>query len=72
MTWPSHTYAAPHFLYTNDSRGGLSHKLGGFLRSPRHYLELQCVCFILLRQINDDDDDDDDDEKTEISCRGRN
>ena len=32
-----------------------THKPGGFLRSPRHYLELQFYCFLLLRQINDDD-----------------
>ena len=40
MNWPSRTYAAPYFLYINDSRGGLSHKPGGFLRSPRYYLGL--------------------------------
>ena len=41
MNWPSRTYAVQYFLCINDSRGGLSYKLGGFLRSPRHnYLEL--------------------------------
>ena len=24
MNWPSRTYAAPHFLYINDSRSGLA------------------------------------------------
>ena len=46
MNWPSRTYAAPHFLFINDSRGGLSHKPGGFLRSPRHYLDLKFDCFL--------------------------
>ena len=40
MNWPCRTYKAPHFLFINDSRGGLSYKPGGFLRSPRHYLDL--------------------------------
>ena len=67
MNWPSRTYAAPHFLYINDSRGGPSHKPGGFLRSPRYYLKLKFYCFLLLRQINDDDDDDDDDDDYSFS-----
>ena len=29
--------ALTHFLFINDSRGGLCYKPSGFLRSPRHY-----------------------------------
>ena len=53
-----------NFLFINDTRGGLSYKPGhgGFVRSPRHDLDLSFEFFLLLlREINDDDDDDDDD-----------
>ena len=55
--WPRRTYAAPYFLFIN----GLSHKPGGFLRSPRRYPDFLnwIISFLLVRQINDEDDDDD-------------
>ena len=52
--------ALTHFLFINDSRGGLCYKSSGFLRSPRHYCKFyHSSPFILTGQINDDDDDDD-------------
>ena len=54
--------ALTHFLFINDSRGGLCYKPSGFFRSPRHYCKFYHSLFISTRQINDDDDDDDDDD----------
>ena len=54
-----HLRSSLFFPIINNNRGGLSYKPGGFLRSPRHYLQLKCNSFNLQWQINDDDDDDD-------------
>ena len=51
MNWPSRTYAAPCHFFCNDSRGGLFYKPGGFLRSPRHYVEVVIRLYNIVRVL---------------------
>ena len=44
--------ALTHFLFINDSRGGLCYKPSGFLRSPRHYCKFYYTCSFYFNKAN--------------------
>ena len=57
LIWPSHKHAATTCRFI-VIQGGLSHKPGGFLRSPRQIDAVNFICNIEIQQIYIVDDDE--------------